>query len=124
VAERLLSVDPTLKTVTGFDTVENKIVTGSISVKAHLSPDMQIEASVQELTIVPVCEGDGLVLAADVLANSLNYHFRNRAAGDLYRPLNSPAAIAGHPLATSLDAFEVWGADLVGDGVYRHPLAP
>jgi hypothetical protein len=50
-------------------------------------------------------DSDGLVLAADVLANSLNYLFKHRDADALYGPLNCVDAVAGHPLAAHLDAF-------------------
>jgi len=69
-------------------------------------------------------DSDGLVLAADVLANSLNYLFKHRDADALYGPLNCMDAVAGHPIAAHLDAFFNWGSgDCIGDGIYRHPKA-
>ena len=68
---------------------------------------------------------DGFVLAADVLANSLNHLFKNRKDEDRYSALNTPEAVSTHPLAKHLDAFNDWGAgDIVGDRLYRHPKAP
>jgi hypothetical protein len=83
---------------------------------------MQIEAVVTQLTINTVRDGDGYVLAADVLANSLHYLFKHRDQAELYEPLNQPAAIIKHPIAHHLAAFYDWGiGDLVGDRLYRHP---
>jgi len=83
---------------------------------------MSIETVVRSLSINPIREGDGLVLAADVLANSLNHLFKHRKDHQRYAALNTPEAVASHPLAKHLDAFVNWGTgDLVGDGLYKHP---
>ena len=124
VAKRLLSEDPAVTTRTGFDTVTGQVVKGSIRVELKLPPEMQIEAVVRSLSINPVTDGDGLVLAADVLANSLNHLFKHRSDEERYGPLNAPKAVAAHPLAEHLDAFNDWGSgDLVGDCLYKHPKA-
>lgn len=121
-AKQLLSDDPFLKAVKGWDTVTKQVVEGIIEVDVKLPPSMQIEVVVTKLTINAVREGDGYVLAADVLANSLNYLFKNRSPADLYKPLNYPQAIAEHPIAHNLAAFIDWGSgDLVGDRLYSHP---
>jgi len=121
-AKQLLSTDPVDKTVTGFDTVTRKLVEGRIRIATKIPPSMHIHIAVRSLTIVP--REDGLVLAADVLANSLNHLFTHRDASQRYTPLNTPAAISNHPLCMHLDSFRDWGAgDLVGDRLYRHPKA-
>lgn len=85
---------------------------------------MQVETVVTQLAINVVRDDDGYVLAADVLANSLNHLFKNRNQSELYTPLNRPEAIESHPIADSLAAFLDWGSgDLLGDGLYRHPKA-
>ncbi len=122
VAEELLRTDPLVAQVTGFDTVEQKVVSGSITASVRLPQELKISSVVTGLSIKTVPDSDGLVLAADVLANSLNYLFKGREADALYDPLNCRDAIAGHPLAEHLDAFNDWGSgDLIGDGIYRHP---
>jgi hypothetical protein len=122
LAKRLLSDDPLLRTVKGWDTVTKQNVEGVIEVRVTMPPSMQIEAVVTKLTINTVRDGDGYVLAADVLANSLNYLFKHRDQAELYKPLNQPAAIIKHPIAHHLAAFYDWGiGDLVGDRLYRHP---
>ncbi|MER9416582.1 hypothetical protein NKI95_11465 [Mesorhizobium sp. M0306] len=121
-AKRLLSDDPLLKVVKGFDTVTKQVVEGAIEIGITLPPSMQIEAVVRKLTINAVTDGDGYVLAADVLANSLNHLFKQRDKGELYEPLNQPSAIMKHPLAYHLAAFYDWGiGDLVGDRLFSHP---
>lgn len=121
VAKRLLSDDPLLKTVKGWDTATKQVVEGVIEIGVTLPPSMQIEAVVRKLTINAMRDGDGYVLAADVLANSLNYLFKHRDQAELYGPLNQPAAIIRHPIAHHLAAFYDWGiGDLVGDRLYSH----
>jgi lysyl-tRNA synthetase class I len=124
VAKRLLvdSVSPT--SVTGFDTLTHKLVHGEIRVEVKFPPSLHIQTKVRSLAIKPIAEGDGLVLAADILANSLNHLFKNRDLYDRYKPLNTPIAVARHPLAQNLDSFENWGSgDFVSDRLYRHPKA-
>lgn len=125
VAKELLSDDPVVENVKGFDTVTRQLVEGVIKVEVVLPPEMRVEIVVRSLSINPVGEGDGFVLAADVLANSLHYLFKNRKDGERYDALNCPDAVLGHPLARYLDAFVEWGeGDLVGDRLYKHPRAP
>lgn len=122
VARRLLSDDPVLKTVKGWDTVINKVVEGTIQVRLEIPDSLVVAPAVRSLSINTVAIEDGYILAADVLANSLNYIFKTRSQEELYRPLNGPDAIKKHPLADSLAAFRDWGTgDLVGDGLYHHP---
>lgn len=124
VAERLLSEDPSLTNQTGFDTITKKVLSGGIRIETKFPPEMDIEVVVRSLCINPVADGDGHVLAADVLANSLNYLFKSRKCDELYSALNAPEAVAVHPLAEHLDAFMDWGTgDLLGDELYRHPKA-
>lgn len=122
VAERLLSSDPEVAKSTGFDTVAKKVVTGSVTVTVKWPEELDLAAVVSSISINTVPDSDGLVLAADVLANSLNYLFLKRDTQSLYAPLNCPEAVKSHPLADHLDTFHDWGqGDFVGDGIYRHP---
>jgi len=124
-ALRLLSTVPNVTPATGFDTATKTVLHGQVSIQAHYPPELAIEMAVRSLRFNPIQAGDGLVLAADVLANSLYYLFKNRPAGELFGTLNTPEAVAAHPLAKNLDAFKNWGeGDLVGDRLYRHPNAP
>lgn len=122
VAKRLLSSDPLLTAVTGWDTITQQVVKGATSIGVTLPTSMQIEAVVRRLAISTVPDGDGYVLAADVIANSLNHHFKQRDHSKLYAPLNHPEAIIGHPIAHQLAALYDWGiGDLIGDRLYHHP---
>ena len=87
VADDLLNNDPTVATTSGFDTVERKVVTGSVTVSVKWPPELNLSPVVSSLSIVTVPDNDGLVLAADVLANSLNYLFKSRGGTNLYDPL-------------------------------------
>jgi hypothetical protein len=124
VAGDLLDTDPSVATATGYDTVDKKVVSGSVTITVKWPPELDFSPLVRSLSIVTMPDSDGLVLAADVLANSLNYHFKRRDADALYGPLNCKGAVAGHPLAEHLDAFLNWGSgDFIGDVMYRHPKA-
>ena len=124
VARDLLDNDPSVTKATGYDTVEKKVVTGSVTTTVKWLPELDFSPLVSSLSIMTMPESDGLVLAADVLANSLNYLFKHRDAEALYGPLNRIDTVIGHPLAAHLDAFFNWGGDdAIGDGIYRHPKA-
>lgn len=124
VAADLLDNEPRVSTTSGFDTVEKKVLRGSVTSTVQWPPELDLSPVVKSLSIETVPHSDGLVLAADVLANSLNYLFKNRALDTLYSPLNCRDAVEHHPLAEHLDAYMTWGSgDLIGDGIYKHPKA-
>jgi hypothetical protein len=101
------------------------VVKGTIKIEAHIPSSMEIELAVKSLEIHAVDNDDGIVLGADVIANHLNYLFKNRDVSEKYGPLNWPTAVQKHPLADHLDAFYFWGnGDSVGDAMYKHPKAP
>ena len=124
-ARDLISSATSSQAVTAYDPQSKTILKGKVDVGIDGPFGSDLAGIVQSLKIVPPLSGDGLVLAADVLANSLFYHFNHRGSADLFGELNCPDAVAGHPLSAHLDAFLNWGpGDLVGDRLYRHPKAP
>jgi len=121
----LLDDSPRTSTVSGYDTVDKKVVRGSITTSMTYPASMKIETEVTALTITPTGDDDPLVVAADVIANSLSHLFHQRSSADLYSDLNRPEAVRDHPLADALDSYRNWGGpDLMGDRLYRHPKAP
>jgi len=122
VAHELLEVGAKITKVTGFDTQTNKVVTGSVTTTA--SGDYQLPVTVEHLEIKVVDDRDGLVVAADVLANSLDYLFRTRNPAEKFRALNWPKAFESHPLRDCLDSFGNWGGYNFTDTFYRHPNDP
>ena len=123
LAQRLLDDTPKLNKVTGWDTVTRQVVDRTIEVHVRYPDSLKLEVEVRNLTINPARDGDGYVLAADVLANSLYHLFKNRDQSELYKPLNKPTAIQDHPIADNLaSVFGDWGqGDPMGDGLFRHP---
>jgi hypothetical protein len=78
--------------------------------------------TVENCVIKPDQEDSDLVLAADVLANSLNHHFRSRSASDKFNPLNSRDAVLSHPLADLLNVHPpAWD---FADAFFSHPDSP
>jgi hypothetical protein len=78
--------------------------------------------SVQDCVIKPDKEDSDLVLAADVIANSVNRHFGSRPAGDKFNSLNSRDAVLTHPLAGLLNIHPpAWD---FSDAFFGHPLSP
>lgn len=124
VAHELLNTDTQILKVKGFDTVTQEVVERELRINVQLPPELDFNPIVRSLSISTAAESVGLVLAADVLSNSLNYLFGQRTPEELYKPLNRPGAIARHALAEHLNAFVDWGSgDLVGDMLYAHPRA-
>lgn len=122
-AERLLDKTPRTSTVSGYDSVENKVMKRQVTFETHWPESLRITTNVVSLDIRTVSDADSIVVAADVLANSLHHHFRQREADEMYEDLNRPNAVQGHPLAQSLDAFWNWGGPDIADRLFRHPKA-
>ena len=121
-AVEFLSDDPYRREHTGWDTMTNQIVKGYIQIDIEAPSILNIGLAVNNLKINTIDGGDGYVIAADVLANSLHNLFKTRNQSERYKPLNDPAAIKMHPLADSLWPFQQrFNNDLVGDGLFRHP---
>lgn len=123
VAKAILDYGAKIERVTGFDPDTQGIVEGDVVI-GETPEAAQVPIVVEHLELKIVNDRDGVVVAADILSNSLNYHFRNRSENDLYKPLNTPEAVASHPLVQCLDAFENWGDYELTDALYRHPQCP
>lgn len=122
-AKSLLDYGANIQTVTGFDPDTKKVVKGAVEIPA-VPPAQQLPITITQIDFKRINTLDGLVLAADVLANSLTYHYRVRGKEERYRRLNTPDALVGHALFRSLDAFTNWGAFDVSDTLYAHPCDP
>jgi len=122
-ANELLDFGPKITRLTGFDPVQKQTVEGKIELRAMPS-ELQIPMTVEHLEIKAVGDSDGLVVAADVLANSLDHLFRKRTPDELYQPLNCPKAFAKHPLQACLDTFHTCDGYNFTDTFYAHPCAP
>ena len=122
-ATRFLDDGPLESRATALDTETGQIVRGGVTVDVDWSDSMKLRTKVAELKVE--CAEDGVTLAADVLANSLNNVFVTRGANELYGPLNRMAAVRGHPLVPCFDLFgDQATGDLLGDRLRAHPKAP
>lgn len=117
-SKTLFELGATVERVTGFDPENGEVVSGEIRVTHDLDP---LPITLTELSFTMVTSTNGLILAADVLANSLHHHIRTKYVADTYGPLNIPDAVAGHHLFKALDHTNGWGSDDVSDTLYVHP---
>ncbi len=120
--KKLMDYGPAVKDVKGFDIRTKEVVHGSITVGPVATQLQDIEITKFELNVRD--DSDGLVVAADVLVNSLHYLFKHRPAKEKYRALNTRSAFAAHPLFAHLDTFFDWGSYSHPDTFYRHPSDP
>lgn len=121
VANELLNFDSKIMRVTGYDTEAGKMIEGSLAVKSNLDP---MPITVEHLEFKVVDDRYGIVVAADVLANSLYYLFKTRSPQEKFRALNNPEAFQRHPLKDCLDSFLNWNGYNFTDTFYRHPNDP
>jgi hypothetical protein len=119
-AEALLSDKRTYE-LPRRDPKTKKATKGSVTLKLLGSP---APIAVRDCVIRPADEDSDLVLAADVLAKSLNYHFRNRPTDKKFGPLNIKEAIATEPLARLLVVRQSAAVCDFADSVFAHPLNP
>ncbi|USU08679.1 hypothetical protein NF700_16700 [Sphingomonadaceae bacterium OTU29MARTA1] len=122
-AERLFDTAPRTSTVSGYDRVEKTVVKRQVTFETHWPEALRIATKVTSLDLRTVNDADPMGVAADVLANSLHHHFRQRGPSEIYEDLNRPGAVQGHPLARSLDTFRNWGGSDISDRLFRHPKA-
>lgn len=122
-AEKLFDTAPRTSTVSGYNRAEKKVVRRQITFEMHLPDEYTIKTKVISLEVQTVSDEDPIVVATDVLANSLNHHFCKRGENELYMDLNRPDAVKSHPLAKNLDTFINWGDRDFSDRMYRHPKA-
>lgn len=69
-AERLLDKTPRTSTVSGYDSLENKVVKRQVTFETHWPESLRITTNVVALDLRTVSDADPIVVAADVLANS------------------------------------------------------
>lgn len=120
-AHRLLSVgERKTRIVTGCDPASKKVLKGSISTEVVEGKEAFGDFSGVSFTIT--CEDSALTLAADVLANSVFYHLKQKQANNFGQPLNSKLAIEGHPIASlAYGTFAPQKGNYIVDAVYMHP---
>lgn len=112
-----------IKIVTGFDPEKKEKVAGSIT--TTIENHKEILGDFSGINYSIECEDSGLTLAADVLANSLNYHFINRSEKDLGAALSTKSALEGYPLEGVM--YGLWESDELNyfsDAFFMHPKNP
>ena len=112
---------------TALDSETGDRVDGFVTVQVD-RPDL-LKPSIDLVELTFECSEDGVTLAADVLANSLNHLFVTRRPEELYGPLNDMAAVRRHPLAMCFEMyFDLFGnparRDILDDRLRAHPKAP
>lgn len=106
--------------VSEYDPDSKQVVSGQIISQTKdptgLIPDFSgIQYSIN-------CEDSCFTLAADVLANSINYHFVSRSSENSGEALNTFDAIKNHPLSGIM--YGLWDpseGNYVADAIFMHP---
>ena len=123
-ADELLNFgDKKIKIVTGYDPDSKEIVSGSITTDFENAKKILGEYSNIRYSID--CEDSGLTLAADVIANSLNHHFKSRGNVKIGTPLNTRNALKGYPLENMMyGLWESQDLNYCSDALFMHPDDP
>jgi hypothetical protein len=122
-ASELLSVgEGSTHKATGFDRVAKEVVSGQIAINVDDPDNLLGDFSHVSFTIV--CDDSGLTLAADVLANSVNYHLNLLQEKTPGIALNRSRSISEHPLQSLLyGCSEDDGID-ISDALFRYRRCP
>jgi hypothetical protein len=107
--------------VTHRDPITKKVTKGTATWKLEGSP---APIDVHALIVRSDAKYPDLILAADVLANSLSYHLRNRAPEQNLGPLNTKESVSTHPLARLLQYGQSRSVYDFADGWFSHPQNP
>ncbi|MDO8291015.1 MAG: hypothetical protein Q7T44_17510 [Parvibaculum sp.] len=120
-ASELLSVgEDSTHEATGFDRASKEVVRGKISISVG-DPD-NLLGDFSQVSFTIVCDDSALTLAADVLANSVNYHLNQLQEESPGIALNRTRSMSEHPLQSLLyGGAEDDGID-ISDALYRHPM--
>ncbi len=108
------------KVVKGFDSDIGQVVSGKTNASVINSDDALGDLTKIKFDILT--EDSGLTLFADVIVNSINYHFKNREKNNVGKSLNDELAIKGHPLEKSM--YGIWECSksrYFADALYMHP---
>jgi len=112
--------DKKVRIVTGYDPCNKTVVRGDITTELGNIKDIIDDYSKIRFSID--CEDTGLTLAADVIANSLNYHFKNRIATELGSPLNTKNALKDFPLQSVMyGLWESQDLNYCSDAFFMYP---
>ena len=123
-AKELTDFSPSETKVTGWDPRSDQAVKGSIKIMMDIPESYgmsEIENAVFDLNMDD--SNNPLILAADILANSINYVFKSRSQEDVGKALNDKSSIQTHQLFRQFyglmdDEDSAWTSDVV----YMHPL--
>lgn len=107
--------------VTGFDTVTQKVVTGSIS--TEITKGLDSLGDFSGVTFEISVSDSPLTIIADIIANSVNHHLSSLQVKSTGCHLNSLEAIAGHPLASLVYGITGQESDIpqVADTIFQYP---
>lgn len=114
---------PSETEVTGYDKRNQKVINSSIKITINVPESYgmsDIENASFELIIDE--ENNSLMLAADVLGNSIDYIFKSRSEKEIGKPLNDKTAIKSHLLTDQFyglpdETEQAWISDII----YMHP---
>jgi len=96
-AREMTDFGPRTVEVKGWDPKEKKVVHGEIRF-GHKGTELPVMKRMRRLHYEIELGADHLVLAADVLANSIQHIFRTRPPQEVGRPLHTASAIRDHEL--------------------------
>lgn len=123
-AQAAIDFSPQETPVKGFDMQIRRPVFSSIKIELDVPKSYGFdEFGSASFTLNVLDRNEPILLAADIVANSLNHHFKQRRGDKIGRPVCSREAICGHALSECFWGFmdhkdDYWMSDIV----YMHPL--
>lgn len=120
MADRFLNIgEKSTKIIAGWDKQKGAKIQKTITTKTSDPSGYLLDLSKIKYEIS--CETSPLTVAADVIANSINYHFRSKPDSADALP-NTPDAIPNHPLHPLF--YGMWedvNINWFADAIYMHP---
>lgn len=114
-AQELLGGTSSTTKVTGFDPKTNSVVRGELRIEAHVSANWQIDSSPTNITLDASGTHQELSIFPDILANWLNFLFKERNESNLGISLSRQATLDGFPLQNNIYGFS--------DGLEVQPMS-
>lgn len=118
-ADSLINIAPKQDKITGYDPDTSQVVSGEVTSRVL---DTEDDISYfQGVTYTIEIDDSALTLAADVLANSVHYHLKERQKETVGQYLNTKGAIHGHVLGELVyGVFETDNGNSIADSLYMH----
>lgn len=120
-SELINSGEDSIHEFKGYDPDKKKVIRGR-NMEFKIDNAKKVLGDFSGIKFSIDVEDSALTLASDVIANSINHHFKQRIKNGIGSHLNTKKAISGHPLESLF--YGLWESSEINyfpDAIFMHP---